>query len=131
MTVKKINGKNNRARGFEVEREVVKKINNRAAELVKADVYTSPPFVAYRMWGSNGRSRGFAEEVDVFMEDCNSSGGGISFQCKRQKKLPQYLFPQALKKRTEFDALIMREDGDRDAHLIVMNLDYFIHTYLK
>lgn len=62
---------NNRRRGFNFERELV----NAAKEL---------GLKAKRAWGSNGQALGEHEEVDVVIE-------GHKFQCKRRKKLPNYL----------------------------------------
>lgn len=121
----------NRVRGFNVEREIVKKVNQHAQSLVDNNLYSEVPFSARRAWGSNGEAMGFDRIVDVFIEDATLDKGGLRIQSKRQKVLPQYLFPQELKKRDKIDALVLREDGDANAHLIVMNLDYFLKEFLR
>jgi Holliday junction resolvase len=51
-------------------------------------------FKADRCWGSNGKSRGLNEEVDI-VADKNINGKEYKFfiQCKSKKALPAYLKP--------------------------------------
>ena len=42
---------------------------------------------AERTWGSDGRSRGLHQEVDMVLEDT------IYIQCKKRKKLAEHLMP--------------------------------------
>ena len=64
----------NKARGTYYERKCV--------ELAK-----SLGLDAERTWGSDGRSRGLPQEVDMVLED------DIYIQCKKRKKLAKHLKP--------------------------------------
>ena len=52
-----------------------------------------------RAWGSNGRSLGMHEEVDVLIED------DFRVQAKVRKKLPAYLIPSE-----DVDAVVFKQD---------------------
>ena len=89
-----------RRKGFAYEREIV-------------EVLKEAGFKAERCWGSNGRTRGLPEEVDIV---CNTgSDSDLWFQCKRKKAISKYLIP------TEgIYATIIRED--RGENLAVIRL---------
>lgn len=72
--VRRRRARNNRSRGMSFEREIV----NQAKEY---------GLDAVRSWGSDGRSRGLIEQVDVLLEN------KLFIQCKRKKTLPAYLLP--------------------------------------
>ena len=76
---------NNKLRGKQLEREVVK-----AAQAMGLQ--------AKRAWGSNGQALGHHEEVDVLLE-------GRKIQCKRRKRLPAWLIPNE-----NVDVQVVRED---------------------
>lgn len=65
------NGRTNRRRGFDFEREIVNAARNQGLK-------------AERAFGSNGRALGEAESVDVIVDGCR-------IQAKRRKALPTYL----------------------------------------
>ena len=54
---------------------------------------------AQRCWGSDGRSMGFAKEVDVVIDD------DYKIQAKIRKKLPNWIYPTK-----DVDAQVVRED---------------------
>ena len=92
-------GSMQRRKGFSYEREIV-------------EVLKEAGFKAERCWGSNGRTRGLPEEVDIV---CNASSSDLWFQCKRKKAISKYLIP------TEgIYATIIRED--RGENLAVIRL---------
>ena len=79
------NGKTNRNRGFGFERELV-------------NWFRSQGITAERAWGSNGKSIGCAETVDLVANGCR-------IQAKRKKTLPAYLqIPEGA------DCVITRQD---------------------
>jgi hypothetical protein len=100
-------GRRNKQRGSEFEREVVNTAKKFDLE-------------AKRAWGSNGRSLGLHDTVDVVI-------GKLRGQCKRKKKLPQFLFPDKLQERKEFDCLLIR--GDNEKPLIVLDFEYFLYLF--
>ena len=53
---------------------------------------------AERAWGSNGRAKGWHEEVDIMIED-------VRIQCKRRRKLAGHMKPGE-----HVDAQLIRED---------------------
>jgi len=92
-------GSMQRRKGFAYEREIV-------------EVLKEAGFKAERCWGSNGRTRGLPEEVDIV---CNTASSDLWFQCKRKKAISKYLIP------TEgIYATIIRED--RGENLAVIRL---------
>ena len=85
--------KNNKARGFNFEREIVNRAKAEGLEAVRA-------------WGSNGRSIGEAETVD-----CKVSG--LRIQAKRVKTLAaKYQIPDGA------DLVVFREDRGETFALI-------------
>ena len=92
-------GKNNRARGFQFERDVV---NQARAKGLTAE----------RMWGSDGQTRGLPSNVDIVMED-------NWYQCKRKKKIADYVKPDA-----GIFAQVIRQD--RDESLVVIRLNDYL-----
>ena len=72
-------------------------------------------FSAQRAWGSNGRSLGMHDEVDLLIEE-------YKVQAKRRKTLPKYL------KCEHTDIVAFRED--RGTTYALMPMDFFL-TLLK
>jgi Holliday junction resolvase len=93
-----------KVKGSQYEREIVEifKENNVDAE---------------RAWGSNGKSFGEHEEVDV-------KAGGLKLQLKRRKKIPQWIGLTEV-----VDAAILRED--RGENYIILKLQDFIDLVFK
>jgi hypothetical protein len=92
---------NNKARGKKLE-----------AELVAMAIKIGIP--AVRSWGSDGRSLGLAEEVDVVLDK------RITVQCKRKKRLPKFL------KTTSMISVIREDDGKS---FTVLPTDMFFWLY--
>ena len=68
---------------------------------------------AERTWGSDGRSRGLHQEVDMVIED------SIYVQCKKRKKLAEHLKP--------IDEIHVQFVGeDRGRNLAIMSQDYYL-----
>lgn len=84
------------------------------AELVKK--FEDEMFEAIRAWGSNGRSIGMHEEVDVLLR---TKIGEFKIQAKRRAKVTDYVKPSE-----HVDMVIMRED--RGENLVVLRLDDLI-----
>ena len=73
---------------------------------------------AERAWGSNGRSLGMHEEVDVLLE------GEVRIQAKCRKKIAKWLKPSVF-----VDAVTVKENhGDT---YILMRYDDFLEEYKK
>jgi Holliday junction resolvase len=107
-----------KAKGSTYEREIVKAFTDNGVKAVRA-------------WGSNGKSLGLHEEVDIAVySDTTDLISGRTFedlelkiQAKRRKKIPEFLGLNA-----NVDASVVREDkGDS---YIIMRLDDFIERYL-
>lgn len=93
-----MSGKTNRRRGFEYERELVHYFEDKGHD-------------AQRAWGSNGRSLGCAETVDVVANGCR-------IQAKRVKSLSKRLsIPDGA------DVVIFREDHGKS--YVLLHLDDF------
>ena len=91
----------NKERGNEVERELV-------------SIAESCGLRAKRAWSSDGRSLGLASDVDVVVE-------GRPIQAKRRKTLAAYLqIPESC------EAVAFRQDGDRDAHLVLITYRQYL-----
>ena len=71
---------------------------------------------AVRAWGSNGRSIGMHEEVDVLIDNT------VRVQAKVRAKLPQYIVPT-----DEVDIQVIKQD--RGELLVVMKLDDWLTDY--
>ncbi len=67
-------------------------------------------FSAQRAWGSNGRSLGMHDEVDLLIED-------VKVQAKRRKTLPKYL------KCEHTDIVCFREDRG-ETYTLLKHKDY-------
>lgn len=68
---------------------------------------------AERTWGSDGRSRGLHQEVDMVLED------SIHIQCKKRKRLAEHLMP--------IDEIHVQFVGeDRGRNLAIMSQDYYL-----
>ena len=67
---------------------------------------------AVRAWGSDGRALGEHPEVDVMI-------GSWTVQCKRRKRLPQWLTPSE-----HVDIQVVRQD--RDKPYVVISLERFL-----
>ena len=68
---------------------------------------------AERTWGSDGRSRGLHEEVDMVIED------NVYVQCKKRKRIAEHLKPIP-----ELHVQFVGEDRGED--LAIMRQDYFL-----
>ena len=68
---------------------------------------------AERTWGSDGRSRGLHQEVDMVIED------NIYVQCKKRKVLAKHLKPTK-----EIHVQFVGEDRGKD--LAIMSQDYYL-----
>ena len=71
-----------------------------------------------RAWGSNGRSLGMHEEVDVLLE------GDFRIQAKRRKRIANWLKPSEV-----VDAVVVRED--RGENYIILRYNEFCYDYAK
>ena len=71
-----------------------------------------------RAWGSNGRSLGMHEEVDVLLE------GDLRIQAKCRKKIAEWLKPSEV-----VDAVVVKED--RGETYIILRYDEFLDDYKK
>ena len=71
-----------------------------------------------RAWGSNGRSLGMHEEVDVLLE------GDLRIQAKCRKKIAEWLKP------SEVVAAVVVKD-DRGETYIILRYDVFLDDYKK
>ena len=71
-----------------------------------------------RAWGSNGKSLGLHEEVDVLLE------GDLRIQAKRRKRIANWLKPSEV-----VDAVVVRED--RAENYIILRYDEFCHDYKR
>lgn len=85
-------------------------------ELVKDAIAES--LTARRAWGSNGKSLGLSEDVDLIV-------GNVKIQAKRRRKLPEYIrIPK------NCDMTVIREDKGETYALLrwkdVLDLLYFI-----
>ena len=69
---------------------------------------------AKRAWGSNGKSLGYSESVDVVI-------GNLTGQCKRRKALAAYLKPPE-----GVDMALVREDKGKI--LVIMELERFLES---
>lgn len=68
---------------------------------------------AERTWGSDGRSRGLHQEVDMVIED------SIYVQCKKRKTIAEHLKPI-----DEIHVQFVGEDRGKD--LAIMSQDYYL-----
>ena len=93
-----------RRKGFSFEREVV--------SLFRAEGFSST-----RMWGSDGRTRGLPEAVDVLVE---KEGVKFRIQCKRKAKLPPLL------DLTNVDLVVLRENGGECLVLLPLRMMFRI-----
>lgn len=91
-----------------------RKGNAYESELVKK--FEDEMFEAIRAWGSNGRSIGMHEEVDVLLR---TKIGEFKIQAKRRAKVTDYVKPSE-----HVDMVIMREDRGED--LAVLRLSDLI-----
>ena len=62
-------------------------------------------FKSKRAWGSDGRSLGWHEEVDMVIETNNFFEGSLKFQVKGRKAIADYLKPSE-----HVDGQILKED---------------------
>ena len=94
----------NKQKGIRFERKMVNYLEHRGIN-------------SRRAWGSNGRSLGWHEEVDVLVDE------QIRIQAKSRKKLPDYLKPSE-----EVDLQVFQEDR---GHMYAMiRFDDWIEDYL-
>ena len=72
-----------------------------------------------RAWGSDGRSMGLHQEVDIVIGD-KKYNDEMHVQCKIRKRLPEYIFP----KNDAIDSHLIRED--RGKSYIVLRYDDYL-----
>ena len=82
----------------------------------KAELFEIP---SKRAWGSDGRSMGLHQEVDMVLGD-KEHGDEMHVQCKIRKRLPGYIFP----KENVVDSHLIRED--RGETYIVLRYDDYL-----
>ena len=82
----------------------------------KAELFEIP---SKRAWGSDGRSMGLHQEVDIVLGDKKHSDE-MHVQCKIRKRLPSYIFP----KENVVDSHLIRED--RGETYIVLRYDDYL-----
>ena len=92
-----------KAKGNRFEREIV-------------ECCQAHDIAAVRAWGSNGRSIGMHEEVDVLIDET------VRVQAKVRAKLPQYIIPT-----DEVDIQVIKQD--RGELLVVMKFDDWLTDY--
>ena len=80
------------------------------------DLYEIP---SKRAWGSDGRSMGLHQEVDIVLGD-KKYKDEMHCQCKIRKRLPEYIFP----KNDAIDCHLIRED--RGKTYIVLRYDDYL-----
>ena len=93
-------------KGNRVEREVV-------------DIFKQEDIKATRAWGSNGKSLGLHEEVDVYVNDLD-----LKIQVKARKQIAEYVIPDT----NIVDMQVVK--GNNKPHLAVLPLKVLI-KYLK
>ena len=93
-------------KGNRVEREVV-------------DIFKQENIKATRAWGSNGKSLGLHEEVDVYVNDLD-----LKIQVKARKQIAEYVIPDT----NIVDMQVVK--GNNKQHLAVLPLKVLI-KYLK
>lgn len=89
--------------------------NKRRGNILEHEVVAAAEDVglnAKRAWGSDGRALGEHPEVDVMI-------GTWKVQCKRRKRLPQWLIPSE-----HVNIQVVRQDRDRP--YVVISLDLFL-----
>ena len=82
----------------------------------KAELYEIP---SKRAWGSDGRSMGLHQEVDMVLGD-KKYNDEMHVQCKIRKRLPSYIF----QKDDAIDSQLIRED--RGETYIVLRYDDYL-----
>tara|TARA_A100001515_G_scaffold133364_1_gene122521 strand:+ start:310 stop:678 length:369 start_codon:yes stop_codon:yes gene_type:complete len=93
-------------KGNRVEREVV-------------EIFKQENIKATRAWGSNGKSLGLHEEVDVYVNDLD-----LKIQVKARKQIAEYVIPDT----NIVDMQVVK--GNNKPHLAVLPLKVLI-KYLK
>ncbi len=97
------------------------KIRGNVLEVEIVKMFESYGIAAKRAWGSNGKSIGEHEQVDVLVTPLDNSP--LKIQAKRKKELPDWLgFTKHI------DAVVVREDHGRK--FIMFDLEDFIKKYL-
>ena len=81
----------------------------------KAELFEIP---SKRAWGSDGRSMGLHQEVDIVIGD-KKYNDEMHVQCKIRKRLPEYIFP----KNDVIDSQLIREDRG-EAYIVLRYDDY-------
>ena len=81
----------------------------------KAELYEIP---SKRAWGSDGRSMGLHQEVDMVLGD-KKYNDEMHVQCKIRKRLPEYIFP----KNDAIDSHVIRENRG-EAYIVLRYDDY-------
>ena len=71
---------------------------------------------AYRCWGSDGRSRGYAKDVDLVLQE--DSARPVKLQSKRRARLPAWL------NLSKVDGVVLRQDHDEA--LVVIRWRWFL-----
>ena len=94
----------NKARGNRLEYKIVK----------LAEKYG---LKAKRAWGSDGRSMGLVEQVDVLLE------GKIKLQCKMRKKFPQWM---NVEEGVDYQVV----QTDNKPPMIIMPIEEYLEMFL-
>jgi Holliday junction resolvase len=94
-------------KGNRVEREVV-------------DIFKQEDIKATRAWGSNGKSLGHHEEVDVYVDDLD-----LKIQVKARKQIAEYVIPDT----DIVDMQVVK--GNNKPHLAVLPLKDLVRNYKK
>tara|TARA_R110000787_G_scaffold264564_1_gene370487 strand:+ start:414 stop:794 length:381 start_codon:yes stop_codon:yes gene_type:complete len=92
-------------KGSRVEREVV-------------DIFKEEGIKATRAWGSNGRSLGHHEEVDVYVNDLD-----LKIQVKARKQIAEYVIPNI----DIVDLQVVK--ANNKPHLAVLPLKVLVKNY--
>ena len=98
----------NKQRGNELETE----LRNQATE---------KGLWSKRAWGSDGRSLGLSEDVDVLVED-------YKMQCKRKKVIPKWIDPDNYS--DDVDMIVTRKDGTKRS-LTIMPTSLFLELLTR
>ena len=76
-----------------------------------------------RAWGSDGRSMGLHQEVDIVIGD-KKYNDQMHCQCKIRKRLPDYIFP----KTDVVDCHLIRQDRG-DTYIVLRYEDYLAEMW--
>ena len=95
------------------------KVKGNRVEREAEDIFKQENIKATRAWGSNGKSLGLHEEVDVYVNDLD-----LKIQVKARKQIAEYVIPDT----NIVDMQVVK--GNNKPHLAVLPLKVLI-KYLK